>query len=98
MTKTDKKREKQLREMLTNLCEQHCKNMPGFCWLTHHIDWKSPQTSFALTLVFADGIDRDAFIGSSEQAQLEREVHDILKAMGVALKHTAKHIKYDYNS
>ncbi|MBS3798887.1 Fis family transcriptional regulator [Pseudoalteromonas sp. BDTF-M6] len=95
MTKTDKKRDKQLRELLTGLCEQHCKIIKGFSWLTHHIDWKNPQASVTLTVVFDNDTKRDAFISSGERARLERVIQISLKSVGLNLKNAAKQLRYD---
>ncbi len=95
MTKTDKKRDKQLRELLTELCEQHCKAVAGFSWLTHHIDWKNPQASLTLTLIFEQDAQLDAFMGARERSQLEREIQSTLKSVGLILKNTTKQLKYD---
>ncbi|MEO2281034.1 Fis family transcriptional regulator [Pseudoalteromonas pernae] len=95
MTKTDKKRDKQLREQLTELCEQHGKMITGFSWLTHHIDWKNPQASLTLTVIFEQDAELEAFMGSRERSQLEREIQSTLKSVGLSLKNTTKQLKYD---
>ncbi|MEM0515390.1 Fis family transcriptional regulator [Pseudoalteromonas sp. YIC-827] len=95
MTKTDKKRDKQLRELLTGLCEQHCKMIKGFSWLTHHIDWKNPQASFTLTVIFEQDGELDSFISSGERAHLEREIQSSLKSVGLNLKNAAQQLRYD---
>ncbi|MFY8272825.1 hypothetical protein AAEU32_01670 [Pseudoalteromonas sp. SSDWG2] len=86
MTKTDKKRDKQLRELLTQVCESHCKSIAGFSWLTHRIDWKSPHKTFTLTVVFEHPDDLATFIQSNDRAALERLVKNKIKALGVDIK------------
>ena len=40
MTKTDKKRDKAIREALTKACEIALQRNDGFQWLTHEVDYK----------------------------------------------------------
>ncbi|WP_105190455.1 Fis family transcriptional regulator [Pseudoalteromonas sp. T1lg48] len=95
MTKTDKKRDKQLRDLLTEMCDGRCKAITGFCWLTHKIDWKSPQKSLTLTLVFATDDELETFLASETRITLEDELVRALKTIGLSPINKAKQLAYD---
>ncbi|WP_105258516.1 Fis family transcriptional regulator [Pseudoalteromonas sp. T1lg88] len=95
MTKTDKKRDKQLRDLLTEICDDHCKAIAGFCWLTHKIDWKSPQKSLTLTLVFTTDDELEAYLASDTRALVEDELVKALKVIGLSPINKTKQLVYD---
>ena len=41
MKKTDKKVDKQLRQCLTNVCEDHFESINGFVWLSHEVNFSN---------------------------------------------------------
>ena len=56
MTKTQKLRDKQIRQALTNACEQIKATHYGFAYLTHTIDLKNEAKSLNISCYFEDDI------------------------------------------
>ena len=56
MTKTQKLRDKQIRQALTNACEQIKATHDGFAYLTHTIDLKNEAKSLNISCYFEDDI------------------------------------------
>lgn len=54
MRKSDKKIDNQIRQALTQLCENHLKDLPGFCWITHTVNYQQFPQSLNVTCVFDD--------------------------------------------
>ncbi|MEL0631546.1 hypothetical protein V6237_02095 [Pseudoalteromonas carrageenovora] len=54
MTKTQKLRDKQIRQALTTACESIKHAYPGFAYLTHTIDFKNETKSLKVKCYFED--------------------------------------------
>lgn len=52
MKKSDKKRENQLIQALKCACEDMLDSIPGFCWVTHKVDFQRFEQSLKVILVF----------------------------------------------
>ncbi len=52
MTKTDKKLDKQICQVLTHACEIAKDRVPGFQWLTHRVNYKQFPDSLTVICVF----------------------------------------------
>ncbi|WP_017446463.1 hypothetical protein [Gayadomonas joobiniege] len=64
MRKTDKKLEKQIVTLLTDVCETHLKGIDGFCWLTHLVDYQRFPSSLNVVLIFSDSVRLNQFLSS----------------------------------
>ncbi|BED91303.1 MULTISPECIES: hypothetical protein [unclassified Pseudoalteromonas] len=56
MTKTQKLRDKQIRQALTNACEQIKATHYGFAYLTHTVDLKNEAKSLKISCYFEDDV------------------------------------------
>ncbi|MBQ4798775.1 hypothetical protein J8L73_06480 [Pseudoalteromonas sp. MMG006] len=54
MTKTQKLRDKQIRQALTTACDSIKHAYPGFAYLTHTIDFKNETKSLKVKCYFED--------------------------------------------
>ncbi len=61
MRKSDKKIENQIREVLTDVCEDTLKSYEGFLWVTHTVNYSSFPQSLKIICVFETGQDRANF-------------------------------------
>ena len=52
MRKTDKKMDNQLRHVLTEVCEVALKDINGFQWLTHVVNYSNFPKSLQVVCVF----------------------------------------------
>ena len=58
MRKSDKKIENQIREVLTDVCEDTLKSYEGFLWVTHTVNYSSFPQSLKIICVFETSQDR----------------------------------------
>ncbi|TRW48375.1 hypothetical protein FM042_09360 [Aliidiomarina halalkaliphila] len=54
MRKTDKKRDNQIIQALTEVCEASKFDVDGFVWLTHAVNYQRFPESLTITLAFAE--------------------------------------------
>ncbi|MGO2012640.1 MAG: hypothetical protein ACTJH9_07660 [Pseudoalteromonas sp.] len=54
MTKTEKNLDKAIRRVLTLACEKTKDDVPGFVWLTHHVDLQKPNKTLKVSCYFAN--------------------------------------------
>ena len=60
MTKTQKKRDKQIRLVLTNACENIKKIVKGFAYLTHTINFNDEEKTLTVRCYFDNPLALDA--------------------------------------
>ena len=95
MRKTDKKIDNQLRLVLTDVCETALKEIDGFLWLTHLVDYSLFPKSLKIVCVF-DTDDRLAnFMSRASRKDLESLIQLKLAEIGLNLKKMTAHISYD---
>lgn len=95
MRKTDKKLDNQLIKVLTNVCENALKNIDGFLWLTHTVNYNRFPQSLIITLVFDTNKHLSEYLASVDKTFLFNEVILALKQMNINLSHPSKQIVYD---
>lgn len=95
MKKTDKKLENTLVTVLTRVCEDSLKNIDGFQWLTHLVNYKDFPRSLTIICIF-DTQDQITQLKDSRQHEiLLNNIMDQLKNAGIELVKKQKHIKFD---
>ncbi len=62
MRKSDKKKDRQITKVLTDACESHLKNIPGFMWLTHLINYAHFPKSLRVICVFDTNDNLNKFL------------------------------------
>ena len=95
MRKSDKKLEKQIVQALTQVCDEALKELEGFQWLTHLVNYSQFPQSLKIVCVFDTHERVVAMQGSSDE---ERLLNELLKAManiGVSMKHPKRQIFFD---
>jgi len=95
MRKTDKKIDNQLRLALTDVCETALKEIDGFQWLTHLVNYSDFPKSLKVICVFDTNEQLSAFTSNHNQHILTSSIQIKLNEMGVKLKSMADHISYD---
>ena len=95
MRKTDKKLENQIRLALTDVCEIALKEIEGFEWLTHTVNYDNFPKSLKVTCVFDTKGSLGSFTQSSKNQELSTLVQSKLQALNIKFKDINKHIKYD---
>ncbi|ADZ92645.1 Fis family transcriptional regulator [Marinomonas mediterranea] len=95
MRKSDKKMDNQIRLVLTDVCETALKDIQGFEWLTHTVDYaRFPQT-LKVTCVFDTNENLEAYLHSTLNHSLALRIHTELKSLDIKIKNIQNHISYD---
>lgn len=95
MRKTDKKRENQLREALTEACDQLLECDMGFCWLTHRVDYERFPQSLSVICIFDNQQSINNFRLQHQEHFLYSVINDKLSQIGIKLKSIASHVRLD---
>ena len=94
MKKTDKKRDNQIRDILTDICEEALDLYPGFEWLTHRVNFSAFPKSLKVICVFDTNANLKAFM-QSHQAQLNKNIKNAFAKVDINLQDMGRHVKYD---
>ncbi|GLQ74433.1 Fis family transcriptional regulator [Vibrio penaeicida] len=95
MRKSDKKIENQIREVLTEVCEDTLKGYDGFLWVTHTVKYSSFPQSLKIVCVFDTIQDRANFLMGEGQLHVSTAIQKTFNKVGVQLKNVDKLISYD---
>lgn len=95
MRKTDKKIDNQLREVLTDICEQTLKTYDGFLWVTHVVNFSNFPQSLKIVCVFDTNEQLETFVATQGKAEVQRVMHKALMQAGIKLKSIEKHLTFD---
>ncbi len=95
MRKTDKKIDNQLRVILTEVCEIALKEIDGFQWLTHLVNYSHFPKSLKIVCVFDTNETLADFMSTSSHTKLMSLIQKKLNEVGVKVKNVSDHIAYD---
>lgn len=99
MRKTDKKRDNALRQALTEFCDWALDNIPGFCWVTHLVDYQRYPASLRIICVFNTDADLAKAKGEQESEESITVLCDALsktlKTAQIVLPAPTQHIFFD---
>lgn len=95
MRKTDKKIDNQLRLALTDVCETALKEVDGFQWLTHIVNFSSFPKSLRVVCVFDTDEQLATFMKHSSKHSLTSLIQVKLNEIGIEFKNVSNHILYD---
>lgn len=95
MRKTDKKIDNQLRLVLTDVCEKALKDIEGFQWLTHLVNYANFPASLRVICVFTTEDSLNSFIQSSKNKELNSLIQSKLQDVNINFKNIGEHISYD---
>ncbi|WP_413282733.1 Fis family transcriptional regulator [Vibrio sp. MA40-2] len=95
MRKSDKKIENQIRDVLTEVCEETLKGYDGFLWVTHTVNFSSFPQSLKIVCVFETNQDRANFLVGEGPKYVSTTIQKAFNKVGVQLKNADKQICYD---
>lgn len=95
MRKSDKKVEKLIRDVLTEVCEDTLKGYDGFLWVTHTVKFSSFPQSLEIVCVFETNQDRENFLAGEGHQHVSTTIQTAFNKVGVQLKNVGKQISYD---
>jgi hypothetical protein len=95
MRKTDKKLDNQLRVALTDICETTLKEVLGFQWLTHLVNYAHFPKSLKVVCVFDTNDNLQRFMATGNNHGLSRLIQEKVFKLGINISRIAGHISYD---
>ncbi len=94
MKKTDKKRENQIRDTLTDICDYALDHFEGFEWLTHRVDYARFPKSLKIICVFDTNDNLKEFM-KNHQREFNDKIKTEMAAIEAPIADTGRQIKYD---
>lgn len=95
MRKTDKNIDNQIRIGLTEVCEHALKNIDGFMWLTHIVNYNEFPMSLKIVCMFEFNDDIERLKKNNGQVELVELINNKLAAIKIKLKNPSHHVHYD---
>lgn len=90
MRKTDKKLDNQIRKILTDICETRLKDVIGFQWITHVVNYSDFPESLKIICVFDTKDNIHGFMATAGPCELSTLLQEKL----CNINNIAKHISY----
>ncbi len=95
MRKTDKKIDNHIRFELTQLCDKALKDIDGFNWLTHTVDFSHYPKSIKIIFVFNFNQEIKNYLQSANKNTLKLGVITVFNTLNINIKNIENHIFYD---
>jgi hypothetical protein len=95
MRKKDKKLDNQLRVALTDTCETALKDVAGFQWLTHLVNYADFPKSLKVVCVFDTNDNYHHFMETASHDGLKRLIHKKFFEIGIKVNNITNHLSYD---
>lgn len=95
MRKTDKKVDNQIIKQLTWVCEFALKEIEGFQWLTHTVNYQRFPQSLLITCVFDNDLNLTQFMNSTAPEKLRGIINEKLAEIKIKLPNVKQQITYD---
>ena len=95
MRKKDKKLDNQLRVALTDICETALKDVAGFEWLTHLVNYADFPKSLKVVCVFDTNDNHHHFMKTESHDGLNRLIQKKLLEIGIKVNNITNHLSYD---
>ena len=93
-SKTQKKIDNNIRLALTSVCDQALKDVHGFKWLTHEVNYTNFPASLLITCVF-DNEENLKAAGESTTQCLRKRIQASLLKVGVKFKALKQQVCFD---
>ena len=94
MKKSDKKLDNQIRNTLTDICDEAIEKYSGFQWLTHSANYAAFPKSLKVICVFDTNAHLKLFM-QSQQRELNNLIKKSLTDIGAPIQDIGRQIKYD---
>lgn len=95
MRKMDKKIDNKLRSVLIDVCEVALKDIDGFLWLTHLVNYSNFPKSLKIICIFDTNDKVSTFTSKNNQDQLIQLIQLKLTTIDIKVKDIVNHIVYD---
>jgi len=87
--------ERYLVQSLTDACERAKSELPGFCWLTHVVDFDKFPDSLLVIWVFKASDDVAAAIKSGGDSRMLELTEEALSEVDVSVDSISSHVAFD---
>jgi hypothetical protein len=95
MKKTDKKIENTLTKALTEVCEVSLKEVAGFSWITHLVNYRRFPESLAIICVFNTQSELAAAIVTHQDTFMRSLIGEKLRAAGIQVTDIHECVQFD---
>lgn len=95
LSKTQKRTENNIRTALTHACEQGLKDIAGFEWLTHQVDYTHFPASLFITCIFSSEQAQQNALAQGHDKKLQKLIVTKLFAIGVKLPDVKQQVVLD---
>lgn len=95
MRKSDKKIDNEICRVLTKVCETALKQVTGFKWLTHLVNYSHFPQSLQVICVFDTKEHLESFLASRQKQPLVSLIQAELNDMDIKLNNINKHVSFD---
>ncbi|VVM89179.1 hypothetical protein PS634_02725 [Pseudomonas fluorescens] len=87
--------ERSLIAALTQSCETAKSEIPGFCWLTHEVDYANFPASLQVIWAFDTVAAKDQALSQGLDQRMIQLTADALDELDITLKTLAGHVHFD---
>ncbi len=94
-SKTQKKIDNNVRKALTAACEDCLKDVAGFQWLTHQVNYTNFPASLFVTCVFDNDQQLEQAHEQGQTLMIQKRVQTALLKIGVKLKSAVTQVVFD---
>jgi len=95
MRKTDKKRDNNIRQVLTDVCETALDDYLGFQWLTHQVNYAVFPQSLKVICIFDTNDHLKVFRKSAAQQTMNYNIKTALAEVSAPIEDCVRQIIYD---
>lgn len=92
MRKMDKKRDNQLRQLLTEVCDIALQQIPGYKWISHNVSYDRYPDSLVITCTFDDTYNAK---NAQQQGELLTLIRQKLRTASIELHSEQKQIRFE---
>lgn len=87
--------ERELIAALTQVCERAKPTLPGFCWLTHRVDYRHFPESLEVTWVFDTHANLARALRGDAQCRMHDFTAEALAEAGIPISDVSRHVNFD---
>jgi hypothetical protein len=84
-----------LTRALTRVCDAALKEVPGFQWITHFVDYRNFPDSLVIVSVFATDEQLRAVCDAQADKRLSAQIQAELNALEVPIRVKGRQIRFD---
>jgi len=95
MRKSDKNIENKLRLAFTDVCESALKDVEGFHWLTHLVNYSNFPNSLKVICVFETNQHLDNYLLCNNNNHIQSLIQCELNKLDIKLKNVTNHVLFD---